>query len=48
MYENGKYGKLVMYTEANEAGSMFQYSLPDSMNSIYDELICIYWILSSR
>jgi len=32
MYENGKYGKLVMYTEACEAGSMYDKHLTSSMN----------------
>ena len=37
MYENGKYGKLVMYTEACEAGSMYDKHLTSSMNSKYDQ-----------
>jgi len=32
MYENGKYGKLVMYTEACESGSMYDKHLTSSMN----------------
>ena len=33
MYNNKKYGKLVMYIEACESGSMFEDLLPDNLNS---------------
>ena len=34
MYQKNRYGKLVLYIEACESGSMFEDLLPDNLNSL--------------
>jgi len=41
MYHQNRYGKLVMYIEACESGSMFEDLLPENLNSKFNKTIYI-------